>query len=80
MVQRNFAERNRPGQARFIIAADFGRRYCSVRRSGKRRRMQRLANVANRFLPARMAVQKTAARGKVENRETQHNSAKTPQA
>lgn len=69
MVERNFIARGCLDGGRFEPAANFGRSDLKTRSGRESGRMHRLANVANRFLPARMPVQITAARSKVEHRE-----------
>lgn len=79
MVQRNFIQRGGFCGERFMPARDFGRSDRQAASAGKGRRVQRLANVANRLLPTGMPVQKTAARGKVEHREAEHHRSETLQ-
>ena len=72
MVKRNFVQRSGLDRLRIVPARDFGRDHQRTGGGGKRRRVQRLANMANRILPGGVLVQEAAARGEIEQREANH--------
>ena len=79
MVQGNFVNRGCLGGARFMPASDFRRRNQQASNRGQSWSVQRLANVANGFRPAGMAVEKTAACGKIEHRKAKQHCSETLQ-
>ena len=68
MVKRNFIQRGRLNRPGIMPAGNF--RCCDDRTAGsrKRRRMQRLANMANRILSSAVLVQEAATRCEIEQR------------
>jgi len=75
VVQRNFIERDGLNRAGIVPAGNFGCCGRHAYRSRKRRRMQRLANMANRVLSGAVMVQEAAARGEIEEREADEQGA-----
>ena len=69
MVQRNFIQRGGLNCAGIVPAGNFGRCDHHAGGSRQRRRMQRLANMANRVLSGAVLVQEAAAGGEIEQRQ-----------
>ena len=66
MVKGDFLARTGSDGTRFMPARNFGRRYERAAGGCQGRSVQRLADVANTLLPARVPMQKAAACRQIE--------------
>jgi len=79
VVEGKFIARGRLDRARFVPARYFGRRDQRAASRSEGRSVQRLANVANRFLSAGMPVQQAAASGQVDYGQAEEHGGVAPQ-
>jgi len=79
VVEGKCIARDRLDRARFVPARYFGRRDQRDESRSEGWSVQRLANVANGFLSARMPVQQAAASRQVEHGEADQHGGVTPQ-
>jgi hypothetical protein len=79
VVKRDFIERSRLNGLGIMPAGNFRRRDRCSGRGQKCGRMQRLANMANRVLPAAVLVQEAATHCEIEQREADQHCAVTAQ-
>lgn len=79
MMERNFIRCGGLHRAGIVPAGNFWRRDHHTNRSGQRRRMQRLANMANRILSRAVLVQEAATGGEIEQRQADKSRSASPQ-
>jgi len=77
VMERNRIPRGCGWSSRFLPAREFRSSQEKDARCGQGRGVQRLANVANRFLSAGVAVQEAAARREVDKRQAEERRAVT---
>jgi len=69
VIQQIFVQRVRGDGQRFMPAGNFWSRHQAAGRYGKRRRVQRLADVADRVASAGMLVKQASASREIEQRQ-----------
>jgi hypothetical protein len=78
-MQQNFIQRSGLNGTGIVPAGNFWRCHHHTRGSGQCRRVQRLANMANRILSRAVLVQETAARGEIEQCQAHQSRSASPQ-